>query len=46
MVSHESGMDDWEPDEVSIINYRRIYFWVVPANVEGSWSMQSGSVTA
>ena len=42
VVSHSFTMEDWEADEISSMDGRRAYFWVVPANVMGSWSMESG----
>jgi SAM-dependent methyltransferase len=46
VVSHSFTMDDWEPDEISIMDGRRAYFWVVPANVNGSWALDSGGERA
>jgi SAM-dependent methyltransferase len=43
VVSYSFTMDDWEPDETSSSEGRRAYFWVVPANVHGAWSLESGS---
>jgi len=43
IVSHSFTMEDWEPDEISIMDGRRAYFWVVPANVGGSWQLESGA---
>jgi SAM-dependent methyltransferase len=43
IVSHSFTMDDWEPDEVSSMDGRRAYFWVVPANVQGRWTLEAGS---
>jgi hypothetical protein len=34
-------MEDWEPDEVSSLDGRRAYFWVVPANVQGTWTLEA-----
>ena len=42
VVSHSFTMDDWEPDETSSMEGRRAYFWVVPANVAGSWTLETG----
>lgn len=39
VVSHSFTMDDWEADETSSVDGRRAYFWVVPANVQGTWRM-------
>ncbi len=44
LVSHRFDMGDWEADKtVSVKIYndygddRRVYFWIVPANVTGQW---------
>jgi len=41
VVSHSFTMEDWEPDEVSSVDGRRSYFWVVPANVMGTWALET-----
>ena len=43
VVSHSFTMEDWEPDEISSMDGRRAYFWVVPANVMGAWQLEAGS---
>jgi len=43
VVSHSFSMEDWEADEISTLDGRRAYFWVVPANVMGSWNLEAGS---
>ena len=43
VVSHSFSMEDWEADEISTLDGRRAYFWMVPANVMGTWSMELGS---
>ncbi len=43
VVSHSFTMEDWEPDEVSSLDGRRAYFWVVPANVAGNWTLEAGN---
>lgn len=40
VVSHSFSMDDWEADEISSLDGRRAYFWVVPAAVAGAWALQ------
>ena len=40
VVSHSFSMDDWEADEVSSLDGRRAYFWVVPASVAGAWTLE------
>ncbi len=39
VVSHSFSMEDWEADEISTLDGRRAYFWVVPAQVMGNWSL-------
>jgi SAM-dependent methyltransferase len=43
VVSHSFTMEDWEADEISSMDGRRAYFWVVPANVNGTWALETGS---
>lgn len=44
VVTHAFNMEDWEPDEVSDVDGRRVYLWVVPAKVAGRWVVElSGS---
>jgi SAM-dependent methyltransferase len=38
IVSHAFGMDDWEPDQTSEIDYRVAYLWIVPAKAAGTWT--------
>ena len=40
VVSHSFTMEDWQPDEVSSLDGRRAYFWLVPANVMGNWTLE------
>ena len=42
VVSHSFTMEDWEADEISSADGRRAYFWVVPAPVMGTWSLEAG----
>ena len=46
VVSHSFTMEDWEPDEVSSMDGRRAYFWVVPANVMGTWALDAAGQKA
>src|SRR5262249_4407119 len=43
VVTHAFNMEDWEPDESSDVDGRRVYFWVVPANVAGRWALEFSS---
>jgi hypothetical protein len=40
VVAHAFNMEDWEPDESSDVDGRRVYLWIVPANVSGRWAME------
>jgi len=42
VVSHSFNMEDWEADEISTLDGRKAYFWVVPAQVGGNWSLEAG----
>jgi hypothetical protein len=41
VVSHSFSMEDWEADEISTLDGRRAYFWLVPANVMGTWNLEA-----
>ncbi len=43
VVSHSFTMEDWEADEISTLDGRKAYFWLVPAQVGGNWSLEAGS---
>lgn len=40
VVSHSFMMEDWEPDERSQTEDGSAYFWVVPADVGGTWTFR------
>ena len=40
VTSHQFTMGDWEPDETAEIDYRSAYLWIVPAKVEGAWTLR------
>jgi SAM-dependent methyltransferase len=42
VVSHEFDNDPWRPDRHLEYRDYEIYFWIVPAKVEGSWQVKSG----
>lgn len=42
VVSHAFTLGDWEPDARETVEQRNVYFWVVPARVGGTWTMQDG----
>lgn len=43
VVSHAFDMHPWEPDEKATADGRDVYFWRVPAKVEGTWRFTVGS---
>jgi SAM-dependent methyltransferase len=43
VVSHQFNMDDWQADETTNLDGRRAYLWIVPAKVNGTWRILSGS---
>ena len=47
VTSHQFTMGDWEPDESAEVDYRTAYLWIVPAKVEGAWTLrEQGSANA
>ena len=53
IVSNSFTMDDWKADETATVysqtedcgNYNTAYFWIVPAKVEGTWTLPQGRLT-
>jgi predicted O-methyltransferase YrrM len=47
ILSHNHDMGEWKPDQYAEISKHRIYYWVIPSNVAGSWTwpMKMGSRT-
>jgi precorrin-6B methylase 2 len=43
IVSHAFDMGDWEPDQRDIVSGKQIFFWIVPAKVEGKWTVEGGA---
>ena len=46
IVSHDFDMGDWKADKVEKLDYKTVYFWVVPAKVAGSYQLKIGKETA
>jgi SAM-dependent methyltransferase len=42
VVSHDFDMGDWKPDQSEVMEYDAIFYWVVPANVSGTWIIEGG----
>ncbi len=45
IVSHAFDMGDWEPDQRREVDGKQVFYWVVPAKVEGSWRVKEGDQT-
>jgi protein-L-isoaspartate O-methyltransferase len=43
VVSHAFDMAEWKADRHEKVEGRDVYLWIVPAPVEGRWSVQAGS---
>jgi len=39
VVSHSFDMGDWRADSTMVVDARLIYFWVVPADISGRWTV-------
>jgi SAM-dependent methyltransferase len=43
VTSHQFTMGEWEADETSEFEYRTAYLWIVPARVDGTWTLRDGN---
>ncbi len=43
VVSHSFDMGDWKADSILVVNARMIFYWVIPADVEGTWVVETES---
>ena len=43
IVANTFTMEDWDADEISSMDGRRAYFWVVPAQVMGNWTLEANN---
>jgi SAM-dependent methyltransferase len=39
VVSHAFDMGDWPADSVVYVGGRTVHFWVIPSNVQGTWTV-------
>lgn len=46
IVSHSHTMGEWEPDKEAEVEGHHLYFWVVPADVSGSWKLNVTGIDA
>lgn len=45
VVSHSFDMGDWKADSTLRVDARIIYYWMIPANVSGLWTLASEGAT-
>jgi SAM-dependent methyltransferase len=43
IVSHDFDMGDWKPDQQKDLGSDQVYFWLVPAKVDGAWTAKIGN---
>ncbi len=46
LASHSFDMGSWMPDETSNVGSARGYLWIVPANVQGEWTLNAATGAA
>lgn len=46
VVSHDFDMGDWRPDARQQVGTATIYMWIVPARLEGTWTLTEGGRSA
>lgn len=39
VVSHAFDMGDWKPDSTLMVGTSAVYYWVIPANAGGKWTL-------
>ena len=39
VVSHSFDMGDWKSDSTFTVEYRTVHYWVMPANLAGTWTL-------
>lgn len=42
VISHDFDMGNWHPDEQASVHDARLFLWIVPAPVAGTWTLASG----
>ena len=41
IVSHAFDMGDWQADSTILVGGRTAYYWLMPANVDGTWTLSA-----
>lgn len=44
VISHIFDMDGWKPDLSKEMGRHTVYGWIIPANINGNWTLQTGDV--
>jgi hypothetical protein len=42
IVSHDFDMGDWKPDKLEKLDYKTVFYWVVPSKVAGNYQLKVG----
>jgi len=42
IVSHAFNMGEWQPDAHERVDNRDVYLWIIPAKVDGRWTLKDG----
>jgi len=45
VVSHAFTMGDWTPDHQEQVEGRNVMMWIVPAQIDGGWTVKQGDTT-
>jgi SAM-dependent methyltransferase len=40
IVSHSFDMGEWEPELRDTVDHKNVFFWIVPAKVQGKWQVE------
>jgi hypothetical protein len=41
IVSHNFGMKEWKPDKEFNVNDSKVFYWIIPANLNGNWKWEA-----
>jgi ubiquinone/menaquinone biosynthesis C-methylase UbiE len=41
VVSHDFDMGEWPPDQKTEVSYHKVLFWIIPANISGTWQWEN-----
>ncbi len=46
IVSHDFDMGEWQPDATARVRSHTVYYWLIPANTAGTWTLNAGEEQA